>query len=115
MKRRSTRFAAALMTSGAIAAVGLSGGSSVASANPQCNTYGGVNLGLTNVLCQSVNGNTVNVTGVKVGDVSVLENALSRNEITLVNVENVLQNFKCINASVNIVNALPVTVQCGLL
>jgi hypothetical protein len=113
MKRRSTRLAAAVMTTGAIAAVGLSGGA-VANANPQCNTYGGVNLGLTNVLCQSVNGNKVDVTGVKVGDVSVLEDALSHNEITLINVENVLSNFKCINAVVTIAS-VPFTAQCGLL
>ncbi len=111
MKRRSTRLAAAVMTTGAIAAVGLSGGA-VANANPQCNTYGGVNLGLTNVLCQSVNGNKVEVTGVKVGDVSVLENALSQNEITLVNVQNVLNNWKCTSAIVTIAG-VPITAQCN--
>jgi len=113
MKRRSTRFVAAAMTSGLLA-VGLAGGGSAA-ANP-------VNIscvsGIGNIVCNSLNNNTILTihTGdiLSQNEINVLSGNLSENELTVENVANILSANK-ITCSTFVLNVAGVvqTKQCN--
>lgn len=100
MKRRSTRFAAAVMTSGALIAAGLGGASAPATAS----TDSLVSLNcvqVVSIICSSLNNNeivTVHTGDILSGNkISILSNDLSHIDLTVENVANVLSNnnIKC--------------------
>jgi len=107
MKRRTTGIVAAALTSGLLA-VGLGGASSAVAGGTSCKTVG-VNV----VTCSNVlNGNKIEVTGVD-GDVNVLSNNLSHTDLTLIQVKDVLNNWKCTSVSLTI-GGVSVPVTCGV-
>jgi hypothetical protein len=97
MKRRSTRLAAAVMTSGALVAAGL-GASSPANANPIVNVSCVQTVALGQIVCNSLDNNSILTihTGqiLSDNDISVLSGDLSKNELTVENVANTLSNNK---------------------
>jgi hypothetical protein len=100
MKRRSTRFAAAVMTSGALIAAGLGGASAPATASTD--TLVDLNcVQVVSIVCQSLNHNEILT--VYTGDIlsgnkiSILSDNLSHNDLNVENVANILSNnnIKC--------------------
>ena len=98
MKRRTTRFAAAVMTSGALIAVGLGGASAPATASTETLVdVDCVQVALIGqIVCESLNHNTIltinNVLNGNTVNLSVLSDDLSNNELNVSNIANILSN-----------------------